>query len=202
MRVIHIIPSAFNYFDDIRSAAFSIVDELSEIGVEGEIITLQYGAPRREEKEELKAAAPSRRYVGAVDFNALLRDLSGFDAVHLHCPFLGAADKILEWRRREPKTALVVSYYRDVIFNDLISLYVRWYNSHYLPLLFSASDAVVCFSADSFRKSRGRKFLRESDKLFDLNFALDETGGGAVKLTDKKGVAQGLAVLYNNLLLK
>lgn len=202
MRVIHIIPSAFDYFDDIRSAAFATVDELSKIGVDGEAITLQYNAPKREERREIKEVAPSRQYVGTVDFDALFRDAKLFDAVHLHCPLLGAADKILFFKRQEPKMPLVVTYYRDALFSDLISLYIRWYNSHYLPLLFSAADAVVCFSAESFRKSRGSGFLKEPEKLFDLNFALDETEEKRVKLINKEGVARGLAALYNSLILK
>ena len=47
MRVVHIVSTAFNYFDDIRNAVFKIVDGLQEKGVSQEIFTLQYSEPEK-----------------------------------------------------------------------------------------------------------------------------------------------------------
>ena len=59
MRVIHIIPSAFEYFDDIRSQAFRLLDGLNKLGVETEAFTLQYGSTNKAQKASIKEAAPS-----------------------------------------------------------------------------------------------------------------------------------------------
>ncbi|EKD42976.1 MAG: hypothetical protein ACD_72C00515G0006, partial [uncultured bacterium] len=47
MRVLHIIPSAFDYFDDIRSEAFKMIDAEIEMGIDAEAMTLEYGAPTK-----------------------------------------------------------------------------------------------------------------------------------------------------------
>ena len=145
MRVIHIIPSAFEYFDDIRSQAFSLLEELHKLGVENEAVTLQYGQHNRATKKSIQAAAPeaAHNYLGDFDINSVIKSFADFDVVHLHCPFFGAAGKILRWKKLNPDIPLVVTYYRAVRILDLMSLFIRFYNAYYLPKIFKLADAVV-----------------------------------------------------------
>ncbi len=154
MRVIHVIPSAFEYFDDIRSQAFKLLEELHKLGVETEAFTLQYGSPNKAEKRSVKEAAPSvHNHIGDFDISNAINSFSDFDVVHLHCPFFGAAGKILNWKKHNPNTPLVVTFYRQVHIVDLMSLFIRFYNMYYLPKFFKLADAVSQFNAEESTKS-------------------------------------------------
>jgi hypothetical protein len=147
MRVIHIIPSAFDYFDDIRSRAFKLLDWLHKLGVEAEAFTLQYGSTNKAEKASIKEASPSvHNYMGNFDINTAIDNFFNFDIVHLHCPFFGAAGKILRWKKLNPDIPLVVTYYREVRMEDLMSLFIRFYNAFYLPKFYKLADAVSRFN--------------------------------------------------------
>lgn len=149
MRVIHVIPSAFEYFNDIRSQAFKLLDGLHKLGVETEAFTLQYGSTNKAEKASVKEASPSvHSYLGNFDINSAIHNFSDFDIVHLHCPFFGAAGKILKWKKNNPNIPLVITFYRDVRVVDLMSLFIRFYNMYYLPKFFHLADAVSRFNAE------------------------------------------------------
>ena len=149
MRVIHIIPSAFEYFDDIRSHAFKLLDGLHKLGVENEAFTLQYGSTNKAEKASIKEASPSvHNYMGNFDIDSAIDNFSDFDIVHLHCPFFGAAGKILRWKKLNPDIPLVITYYRQVRVQDLMSLFIRLYNAYYLPKIFKLADGVDRFKAE------------------------------------------------------
>lgn len=149
MRVIHIIPSAFEYFNDIRSHAFKLLDGLHKLGVETEAFTLQYGSPNKAEKFSIKQASPSvHNFIGNFDISSAIANFSEFDIVHLHCPFFGAAGKILHWKKLHPETPLVITYYRDVRVGDLMSMFIKLYNAYYLPKFFKLADAVDRFNAE------------------------------------------------------
>ena len=144
MRVIHIIPSAFEYFDDIRSRAFKLLDGLNKLGVESEAFTLQYGQPNRAVKASVKEVSPSvHDYAGNFDVDSAIANFADFDIVHLHCPFFGAAGKILNWKKLNPDIPLAVTYYREVRLEDMMSLFIRVYNAYYLPKIFKLADAVM-----------------------------------------------------------
>ncbi len=154
MRVIHVIPSAFEYFDDIRSHAFKLLDELHKLDVETEAFTLQYGTPNKAEKNSIKQASPSvHNFIGSFDINSAIANFSDFDIVHLHCPFFGAAGKIMHWKKLHPDTPLVITYYRDVQIRDLMSLFIKLYNSYYLPKVFKVADAVSRFNREESPQS-------------------------------------------------
>ncbi|MDD2757761.1 MAG: hypothetical protein PHD72_00085 [Patescibacteria group bacterium] len=185
MRVIHIIPSAFDYFDDIRRHAFSILEKQIESGVEAEAFTLQYGSVTRGQKSAAKLDAPASRFIGLFGLNELVDSLSNFDVVHLHCPFLGAAKKIIDWRKKNPDRPLVITYHRDLDFSDLFSLFIIGYNYFYLPRLFAVATAVAGSSAEEFAQTKGRRYLKQPEKFTDISAsAVDIEKEAGIHLTD------------------
>ncbi len=144
MKVIHIIPSAFSYFDDIRSNAFYVVDNLSKIGVETEAITIEFGMTvPTAVREAIGEEAPSQKYQGLAPMSQVMASLDQFDIIHVHCPLFGAAGKILSWKRQHPNRCLVVTYYRRVMIPDFFSLLIVAYNFYYLPRLLAAAEVVI-----------------------------------------------------------
>ncbi|MBU0546061.1 glycosyltransferase [Patescibacteria group bacterium] len=204
MRTIHIAPSAFEYFNDIKSVVFELVDGLTGLGQEAEVVTLQYTMPTKQERVEVREKAPATHYSGTVNFSETIKHLHEFDIVHLHCPFLGAAGEILRWKKDNPNVPFLITYYRDIPFIDLISIYLRWYNNWYLPKLFSVADKVLCVSIDNFMDGKGRKYLKDVDKLEEFGMEgavvyLTESAN-EVKLVDRDGAVKNLAKIYNTLI--
>jgi hypothetical protein len=146
MNVIHIVPSAFEYFEDIRAAAFTCVEALDKRGVTSEIITLQYGAPTRAERRTALEQEVKRSYTGVIPHDQLLGSLSSFDIIHFHTPGLGFLGKFLKWQRNNSAPIVVVSYYRSVRLNDMISRLINWYNKKYLPQLAELASGIIYFS--------------------------------------------------------
>ena len=199
MRVIHIIPSAFEYFNDIRAQAFTLVDGLCTLGVETEAFTLQYGSTTRSAKEAVRSNAPSvHTYQGSADMRGVIQALEDFDLVHLHCPFLGAGRQLLAWKKNNPTVPLVVTYYRDVAFSDVFSLFIKLYNAYFLPKMFSIADALICDNGYELAQLSGSKYIPAQKQVVCLDEIMLAKEWG--KLDKKQAVAAKVVLVYNNLL--
>jgi hypothetical protein len=84
MRVTHIVPAAFNYFEDIRSAAFQLAGGLQNIGIETDLFTLQYESVNKRMKTEAQEASKNTHaYIGSMNGRDLITDLNSSDLVQL-----------------------------------------------------------------------------------------------------------------------
>ena len=143
MKVIHIIPSAFHYFDDIRNQAMDLVNAERKLGVDAEAFTLQYGAGTRREENIISQKAPGLNFNGLFSGNDLIKDLDNYDIVHLHCPFFGLAKDLLVWKKINPDKILVATVWREAKITDLFSVYIYLYNRRYLPKILSLCGRVI-----------------------------------------------------------
>ncbi len=198
MKVIHIIPSAFEYFDDIRSRAFKLLDSLHKLGVETEAFTLQYGQPNKATKASVQEDSPAvHNFLGNVSIDNLIENLADFDIVHLHCPFLGAAKKIIDWKKTHPDVPLVITYYRDVRLEDAFSWLIKLYNRYYLPKIFALSDMVICYNLDLFQNSAAARYMSAKNNIAVVDeIELNPEWG---KLNEMEAVAAKTIMVYNNL---
>lgn len=195
-KILHIIPSAFDYFSDIRERAFMLVEGLDSLGWHNNVITLQYGAPTRNEQWKLKQAAPSRAYSGESSLQIVEDvDFNNCDLLHVHVPFLGAARSLLQWKEKNPDKPLVVSYYHDLKVTDIFSFFFRVYNLYYLPRLFKIAGAVTIFPDTVLGERINRRLHQVEDRVIFLNGGKDE--GKEVVLKD---IVRDLNMLYNNLI--
>jgi hypothetical protein len=153
MRIAHLIPTSFNYFDDIKKEAFALIEAENERGIEVEAFTLQYGTPGLpKEQSEVASAAPSRKFGGTAPWPKLLDELASFDVVHVHCPFFGALPRLVAWKRSNINVPLVITIYRAPIITDLFSHLAKWYNNWYLPQLAACADLVAVASYEHLSK--------------------------------------------------
>lgn len=207
MKVVHIIPAAFDYFDDIRAAAFNIVEDQSTLIEQVDAFTLQYGKSTAGKKSEgeIQTTAPSRKFAGNFSGHQLFESLPQYDLIHLHCPFFGAAGKILHWIKKN-NVPLVCTYYRDVGAKDFFSLMIKFYNGYYLPKLFSVADTICYAPYSTTEKPTVNKFLRRGEKFTlidgtaklagqDLTPLLNE-----VELLPSQVRALKYNIIYNSLL--
>src|SRR3989344_1269126 len=203
MKVLHIIPSAFNYFDDIRAEAFELIESLHKLGVEAEAFTLQYGGVGSSKRYEgqVKEVAPSRHFAGTVRGEELVASFGEYDLIHVHCPFFGAARGILHWKELNPKIPLVATYHRAFVATDLFGWCIKWYSDYYLPKILSVADAVVYEPRDA--ANAVVKYVKDSRKLVELNSSANFLGvdlSGALsefKLGTKELLALKYKMLYN-----
>ena len=211
MRVFHIIPSAFEYFKDIKEEAFALVEEIEKIEkagskVESSISTLQYSGPTKAEIKTLRTIVPEKEYYGEYAPVDLVDQFVDYDIIHLHAPFLGGGGLIRKWKEAYPTQPFVITYYRDVLLPDLFAYAIKWYNGYYLPKLFSLADVVTCFNLEDFQKSRGAKYMRDPNKVISL--AGEHVPGWVpltgttdkVKLEQRKIASSLLFQIYNSLL--
>ena len=168
MRILHLVPSAFNYFNDIRDFVFELTGHLSAAGAESEIFTLQYGATTRQAKTELRQKSDGASFQGHIGIDEIIASLNNFDVIHLHCPFLGAAGRLLAWKKQNPSRKLLITYYRDVRLPDLFSFFILLYNNYYLPKLFKVADAISCISTEDLKRTSAWRWIKDKPAIIEL----------------------------------
>ncbi len=201
MRVLHIIPAAFEYFDDIRSESFRLVDGLYKMGVETEAFTLQYGGPTKKLKAEIKENSSSvHTHISSTGAAGLVESFDEFDIIHLHCPFLGAARHILDWKKLHAQTPLIVTYHRDVEWVDTFSLLIKLYNHYYLPRIFRAADVLICNNFDELASLRGSRYIEANKHVTALDSITLEKDEVSPNWTVMEAIAAKTALVYNTLI--
>jgi hypothetical protein len=209
MKIIHIIPAAFHYFDDIRDGAMALAEKQRELGHEVVAYTLQYGTVTSGQNKQIGRLAPLLNFGGVYRGETVVNELNDFDVVHLHAPFLGLAGKILAWKNLNSKKRLVITYWRYILPVDLFSYFIVFYNRYYLRRLFAAADAIICSSAETFAKTRGWRLCGNLPTLVDLGEAVNELERSGVhltlpadklKLTNADMEALACVSIYNNLI--
>lgn len=210
MKIIHIIPFAFDYFTDMRDRAMSLVESERNAGVEAEAYTLQYGPVSSHQKQGAAEKAPSLGFLSMNSSAGLVNDLNNYDIVHLHAPFLGMAGHVLKWKRNNPARPFVITYWRDVRISDSLSVFIALYNRYYLPRFFSLSEAVVFHGSASEKSTTagrrmagkihcdfliGQSFLEADEQNIHLTMPPDK-----IKLTQVDMEAQACISIYNKLI--
>ena len=180
MKVAHIIPGAFDYFNDIYNAAFDLADDLHAGGVELDVFTLEYNyfgqtpSPKQRGLDAKEKVAPSvslpkkRHYAGGMNARALLENLKNYDIVHLHAPFLGAGRGLLKWLLENPQIIFVITYHRPVVWEDLLSVFIGWYNRYYLKRLGARADLITNFGGKKDQWRSGIRYAGGKNKFLDL----------------------------------
>ncbi|HEX7409825.1 MAG TPA: glycosyltransferase family 4 protein, partial [Candidatus Binatia bacterium] len=83
---------------------------------------------------------------------SVIRQIAGYDIVHLHYPFFGTAE-LLATRRYLTGPPIIVQYHMDVIGRGWRAHLFRWHRRLLLPLVVHAADAIVVTSMDYARSS-------------------------------------------------
>lgn len=205
MRVMHIIPSAFNYFNDIRESAFGIISNLDAAGIDCEALTLGYSAPSRGIRVEVKKISGGGLHFEKTEsIEKVINSFSRFDAVHLHCPFLGAAGKIAAWKLSHAGTPFLVTFYRKVILNDLFSMFIDLYNHYYLPRIFTLADHLTCINSGVLPKKWNRgKWRGRFINLLDKGSAVPLTASAdkvQLKAPECEEIAARILLIYKKII--
>ncbi|MFA6547703.1 MAG: hypothetical protein WCT11_02015 [Candidatus Magasanikbacteria bacterium] len=196
MKVLHVIPSAFDYFEDIHSEAFKILEAEGDFGVEADAITIEYGGVTKKDIFEVKKIAPSKKYSGQESFEENISTWDYYDIINLHCPFFGEVGRILQWLKNHPEKFLIITYHHDFYSPDFFGYLIKLYNYYYLPKLFNVAQFVTFF-ADRHDQSRiGIKMLKNNKKAIVLG--MPHEGEDIHKVS----IVEDLVMVYNSLAVK
>lgn len=155
MRVAIITPVFPPYRGGIGTIARDHAEMLARAGHDVTVIT-----PRKRRLVDTPGVTvepfrPLFTYGNAAVLPQLFFTLDDFDVVHLHYPFLGAAEWVLLWKMLAPRrTRLVVTYHMDLVGTGWLSRIFRAYTDRVLPALIERAEAVTVTSRDYARSSQ------------------------------------------------
>ncbi|HNU96132.1 MAG TPA: hypothetical protein PKH95_01870 [Candidatus Magasanikbacteria bacterium] len=170
IKVLHIVPSAFDYFEKIRKEAFLLVDSLDELGFDNYVFTLQYEAVNKRLEKKVQRETKGKMGFEKIYNIAEIKDkMDEADIIHLHAPFLGMGKKILEYKKKNPKKKFIVTLHPGLPYVDFFTIIIWLYNSWYLGKMFAIADFVAVENEDIFKKAGGFAKLKDEKKLVLIN---------------------------------
>ncbi len=170
IKVLHIVPSAFDYFEKIRKEAFLLVDSLDELGFDNYVFTLQYEAVNKRLEKKVQRETKGKMGFEKIYNIAEIKDkMDEADIIHLHAPFLGMGKKILEYKKNNPQKKFIVTLHPGLPYVDFFTIIIWLYNSWYLGKMFAIADFVAVENEDIFKKAGGFAKLKDEKKLVLIN---------------------------------
>ncbi|MDO9509874.1 MAG: glycosyltransferase family 4 protein [Candidatus Magasanikbacteria bacterium] len=174
MKILHIVPTAFEYFENIRKEAFGLVDSLGQLGFDVDIITLQYDAVSK--RFQNKIAQETKERIGFKKIyskDELVEKIEEADIVHLHTPFLGMGKKLLKYKKEHPQKKFIITLYQNLPYSDLFTIIIWLYNNYYLRRLMNVADFVIAENEQIFRSGGGFAYLKDLNKFVSIeNFKI------------------------------
>ena len=191
MRIAHIVSTYPPYYGGMGNVVFQTASELAKIGHEVEIFTPQYyeekeiktkqEAPTDTHSPELdlqiksvNRLTPSIKYGNAARIPKIKNELNNFDLVHLHYPFFGTANLVRNWKEKNPKKPLVITYHMDTRSDGWKGLVFKFYAKYYMPKILSSADKIIVSSLDyAMVSDAGAIYKSNKEKWIDLPFGVD-----------------------------
>lgn len=179
MKTAHIVSTFPPYFGGMGNACFHEVTGLVKLGYEVTVFTPGNKPSHNQSREgfEVKYMQPLFKYGNTAFVPHIIKRLKNFDIIHIHWPFIGAAEAVLFWKKfKRPKTKLIIQYQMDLIDTGLRGLIFNIYSCFFNPVFVKQADKILVSSLDYARNSKIKKFLSQYGKKFDeVPLGVDET---------------------------
>lgn len=127
---------------------------------------------------QLVRMQPSLKFGNAAWIRSL--NLSGFDIVHLHYPFIGVVNALVKGLplrgifRREKRSKVFVTYHMDLIGQGWKKLFFKIYNFLTLPKIVKQADKIIVSSLDYARHGLLVSYLaQEPQKFVEVPFGVE-----------------------------
>lgn len=155
-----------------------LAHNLSAAGHEVIVFTPDYGAAIPEENNIfiIRRLRPLFKIGNAAVLPQLMRRLDGFDAIHLHLPFLGATLPVLFFLIFHRRIRFIVTYHMDLAGDGLIKKILFFlYKKIALPLVLRRAARIVISSFDYAEHSDiANYFKKYRSKFVEIPFGVDE----------------------------
>ena len=153
MHVAHIVPVFPPYGGGMGTIASYEAQALAAAGVQVTVLTPRTAlSPTPAPGVRVVQLRPLLAAGNAACLPSVIRQIAGYDIVHLHYPFFGTAE-LLATRRYLTGPPIIVQYHMDVIGRGWRAHLFRWHRRLLLPLVVHAADAIVVTSMDYARSS-------------------------------------------------
>ena len=178
MKIAHVVCSFPPNKDGTGNSAYAMVKNLSD-KYEVTVFTPSYKKQKSSNQKVnsfcVKRLKPLFRIGNASFLPQLLWRLHGFDIVHLHYPFYGAAEFVcLATMFRKKKIKLIIHYHQDAIGSGFKSLIFKFYKFFVLPILLRQSYAVTCATLSYIKHSELRNYyICHTEKFIETYFGVD-----------------------------
>jgi len=146
MRVAQLTATFPPYLGGAGTVCQGLSRELAARGHDVEVITATADGPDPETGGARLRRLEPRFAIGNAPLLPEIAKLGGFDVLHLHYPFIFGAELTLLARRRNPETALVVSYHNRLIGEGGRALLFRVYEETCARALVRSADRVAVVS--------------------------------------------------------
>jgi glycosyltransferase involved in cell wall biosynthesis len=171
MRIAIITPVYPPYSAGISRMAKEEVKILEEAGFEVTVFTPRYSTPSNSpyfrkaktggEKVVVKYIKPVLKYGNAAFIPQLLWKLRGFDAIHLHYPFLGGASVALLWKKLfGRKIPLIVTYHMDLRGKGIFKIIFYIFTRIVTPIILKSASKIIVTTLDYAQSSVFYETLR------------------------------------------
>lgn len=159
MRIAIITPVYPPYSAGISRMAEEEVKILEEAGFEVTVFTPAY--TKIHSTNKVKYIRPVLKYGNAAFIPQLLWKLRGFDAVHLHYPFLGGASAALLWKKLfGRKIPLVVTYHMDLRGKGIFRIIFYIFTRIMTPIILKSASKIIVTTLDYAQSSVFYETLR------------------------------------------
>ncbi|MDO8571216.1 MAG: glycosyltransferase family 4 protein [bacterium] len=179
MRIAEITPVFSPYKGGIGMVAFHNAQILAKAGHEVSVFTPRYASLKNVAAKEtidgclVVRLKPLLQYGNAAFLSSLCGVLRGFNAFHLHYPFLGGAELVI-LAKILFKKRLVVTYHMDLIGHGFFKNMFTVYSRIMIPFIVKYADGIFVTSFDYAGQSLLAPFLTtQSEKFKELPITVD-----------------------------
>ena len=149
MRIAVVTPSYPPYKGGMGNVAFHFSEALSKRGHDVTVFTPGYTREtRRQRQKSVHFLFPFGKYGNAAFVPQLFFALRGFEVIHAHIPFIGAAKALVLFKLFFPKTRLVIHYHMDLIGRGFTKPLFSCYRMTAVRLLLWMADDIIVTSQD------------------------------------------------------
>jgi len=177
MKIAQVVCAFPPYKAGIGNVAFDFADILSRSGQAVTVFTPRYGGVQSGGHDNFKVdrLRPLLKYGNGAFIPGLFFKLSGFDIVHLHYPFFGAAEAV--WLAKlayGKKLRLFVHYHMDTDELSAVARILSLPSRLIRDFLFRSAESISCASLDYIENSGLSDFYRRyPHKFHETLFGVD-----------------------------
>lgn len=202
MKIAQVTHSFPPYMSGTGNACYHYAIELAKLGHDVTVFTYDYPKQPYKYPDIIKVKKlPYLFRVGNAAFMpGLLKELKGFDIIHLHFPFFFGAEMVYLASKLQ-HTKYIITYHNDAISKGLIGLYFTMYRHTIMKLILSGSSAITVSSLDYGRHSLIKRWIDHKDgKGIEIPFGVDterfNTNVDCSKIKTKYGLNDKKVVLF------